>query len=571
MKKKSVAIVLCILGLLLLNKKKKDESKTAASAAKSGAAQKQEAARPKLSGLSIAVPETFSDEDVFGYACAKNLSGLLDTVDSWTAKVNPEMPAGTAKMSAGQYFGDPTMAGLDSSRQMAILFLNPKKYSTVAVLYVPVTDASKMKDGIEQRGGLTVLRDNILVVADENETIMKGVALLPKVQPLMSKTPDADIVVSLDVENLMKIFGDDMKQKIKDLKTQMNVMQMQEQSAEQMKMVEAQIDEAIKFVEEIKTIAFKADAKSDSLEISAMCEAKKGTDLERLMQVTNVPPQSMVKFLPDGGIKISVCGDYYSLSEIGNQIGERLMSKSGAMDKQQIETMKKITALKKEAIAGEAAICLFIPSGQGGLNGAIFYKVKDAAKALELIRMAKEQLMLRNASADVTTTVDYAEKARQAEGVDVHTMDISISSTNPMATQQMAMFIPGGKLNMEMAIVKDVMIYSIGTTIDPFIKTVKEDGGSNQIAAFKDFPAGAQVYGDLDVAKTVKTLMTPMFAAMSALMSPEQNPLTALDKVIAPPVTFTAMIADGKASGKIKISLDTILKMQESLKGLGIK
>jgi hypothetical protein len=44
-----------------------------------------------------------------------------------------------------------------------------------------------------------------------------------------------------------------------------------------------------------------------------------------------------------------------------------------------------------------------------------------------------------------------------------------------------------------------------------------------------------------------------------------------LDKVIAPPVTFTAMIADGKASGKIKISLDTILKMQESLKGLGIK
>lgn len=571
MKKKCVLSLLFLLSLALLACSKKDESKPAASSAKPDVSQRQEAALPKLPGVSITLPETFADEDVFGYACAKNISSLLDTVDSWTAKVNPQMPAGMAKMSAGQYFGDPAMSGLDTSRPMALLFLNPKKYATMAVLYMPVTDASKMKAGIEQRGGLTVVKDNVLIVADENPTIMKGVELLPKVLPLMSRTPDADIVVSVDVENLMKLYGDDLKQKIKDLKTQMSAMQMQGQTADQAKMIDAQVDEALKFVAEIKTVALKADAKADSLEISVMGEAKAGTDLARLMQVTNVPPQSMVKLLPDGGIKISMCGDYDSLSEIGTQISERLMSKSGAMSKEQIETMKKITALKKEAIAGEAAVSLFIPGGQGGLNGVMLYKVKDAAKALEMIRMAKDQAMLSNTSTEVTMIADYVEKARQAEGVDVHTMAITISSTNAMATQQMAMFFPGGKINVEMAIVKDIMIYSIGATIDPYVKTVKAGAGTNEIAAFKDFPAGSQVYGDLDVAKTVKTLMAPMFAAMSQMMGPGQGPLAALDKVIAPPVTFTAMIADGKASGKAKISLDTILKLQEAFKGMGLK
>jgi hypothetical protein len=565
-KKRFLVIVLLLCALMIFSCAKKEEEKPAAEAP---AIQKpREAVRVTPA---ISMPEPIADVDVLGYACGRNLTGLLDTIDSWVSQVNPQLPPGTAKMSVGQLFGDPTLAGIDATRSIVIVLLNPKKYTNFIVGYLPVTDATKIKAGVEAKGTLSVLKDNILVVGDDNPCIMRGVDLLPKVQPFISKAPDADILVYANVESLMGIYAEDLKKKIGDLQAQMNMMQPgttgKQEMTEKQKQTAAQIDEAIRIVSEIKSLAIKVDAKKEGLDIALLSEAKPQTELALLFNEKNISKPTLVQFLPEGGLKISVTGDYVSIGEFSNKIYESLMAKGVGVTQEQVQSMKKYMSLQKEALTGETAMSLFIPGGSG-LNGVVLQKVKNPDKALELIRSAKEKTLIGNNPAQgITITADFKEKARQVDGVDVHTMAISMSSTNPGTMQGLSIFMPGGKINLEMAIVKDITITAFGTSIDQTLKQVKSGTGSTTLMALAAFPGNSQVYGDLDLLKFLKTLLTPIFA-MSQALGGGQNPLDNLDKIIAPPVTFYATMGGGNVMGKMHLGLDTVLKIQEAFKSI---
>ncbi|MCX7000187.1 MAG: hypothetical protein NT106_07835, partial [Candidatus Sumerlaeota bacterium] len=243
-KKRFLVIVLLLCALTIFTCAKKEEEKPAAPAPAIKKTSEAVQVTPAIS-----MPEPIADVDVLGYACGRNLTGLLDTIDYWASQVNPQLPPGTAKMSVGQLFGDPTLTGIDATRSIVIVLLNPKKYTNFIVGYLPVTDATKIKAGVEAKGTLSVLKDNILVVGDDNPCIIRGVDLLPKVQPFISKAPDADILVYANMESLMGIYAEDLKKKIGDLQAQMSMMQQgttgKQEMTEQQKQTAAQVDEAI--------------------------------------------------------------------------------------------------------------------------------------------------------------------------------------------------------------------------------------------------------------------------------------------------------------------------------------
>jgi hypothetical protein len=565
-KKRFLVIVLLLCALTIFTCAKKEKEKPAAPAPAIKKPGEAVQVRPAIS-----MPEPIADIDVLGYACGRNLTGLLDTIDFWVSQVNPQLPPGTAKMSVGQYFGDPTLTGIDATRSIVIVLLNPKKYTNFIVGYLPVTDATKIKAGVEAKGTLSVLKENILVVGDDNPCIMRGVDLLPKVQPFISKAPDADILVYANMESLMGIYAEDLKKKIQDLQAQMNMMQQgttgKQEMTEKQKQTAAQVDEAIRVISEIKSLAIKADAKKEGLDIALSSEAKPQTELALLFNEKNISKPTLVQFLPEGGLKISVTGDYVSIGEFSNKIYESLMAKGAIVSQEQVQSMKKYTSLQKEALTGETAMSLFIPGGSG-LNGIILQKVKNANKALELIRFAREKVLLGNNPAQgIIITADFKEKARQVDGVDVHTMMVSMSSTNPATMQGLSIFMPGGKINLEMAIVKDITIHAFGMPIDKTLQQVKSGTGSTTLIALSAFPGNSQVYGDLDFLKFLKTLLTPIFA-MSQALGGGQNPLDNLDKISAPPITFYATMGGGRAMGKIHLGLDTVLKVQEAFKSI---
>ena len=519
----------------------------------------------------IAMPDAVPVEEAIGYIRVKNLPNVVGTLDKWASMLNPQMAAGSIKAMVGQYMGDPTMGGIDSSRPLLVLLLNPKKYTNPLVLYLPVTQPEKIQKGIQDKGSFTVLKEKTIIAGDDQPSVMKGVEVWSKVKPLASQSMDTDGLFFADVDRIMSVYGADIDQKIKEFQSQLSMMQQQtgqQGMAVQQKQMQAQMDAILKLVKEIKTFALKADVKGQGLVTTVLMEAKPQTDLAGLYSIKSADHHSLIQFVPNGALKASFSGDPESVAEFGSKMTDSFLQKGGMLTPEKIQKVKKYQTLQKEALSGEVAVSLFGPQASG-INGVQMYRIKDAKKALEMIRQAAEQVtMASNPAQGLTVTADFKEKARKVGDVDVHTMSVTITSTNPMAAQWMMMFLPGGKMNLEMAIVNDVMIYAFGTSVDQSINSLKSGMGATSLNAFSKFPKNGNVYADIDLIGTIKSIFGPMFAMMAQMMGPGQNPMDALNKVSAPPVTFFATMHDGRMMAKGNLLLETVLKIKEAFSSM---
>jgi hypothetical protein len=519
----------------------------------------------------IPIPQTLQVDDAIGYARVKNISNVLDVVDYWISQIQPQLPPGTAKMSVGDFFGDPTMANVDSSRPVTFVILNPKKFPNPLLLFLPAKEPEKLQGAIQGKGSFTIVKEKTLIVGDDQNATAKGAEIWVAVKPFSESPMDTDILIFMDMEKTMLLYGDDIKQKIQNFQNQMNMMQMQQQqtgAAEQQKQIEAQVAEMIKMLNEIKILALKGDMKKEGLLTSLLVQAKPQTDLAALFVNTQAISPSVIKLMPEGALKIAFAGNPEALNDFNSRFSERVLIKSGAATTEQSQEIKAFQELQKKVMDDEMAISFFLP-GKTGINGTMAYKIKDPKLAMELIRQTKQQLLMANNPAQgLTVNVEYKEKARQAEGVDVHSFKMTFSSTNPMAMQGMMMFLPGGTLDMEMAIVDKYLITGLGTPVDQVIKTVKQGSGATTLIALTTFPQGGQVYGDINIIPMVNAILSPMFAMMSMMGGTGQNPMDAFSKISAPPVTFFATMHNGMAMGKLDFKLEIIQKIMEGVNSL---
>lgn len=521
----------------------------------------------------IEIPQALRAEDVIGYARVKNITNVLEVVDLWLSQINPQLPPGTAKMSAGDFFGDPTMASVDSSRPMTFVILNPKKFPNPMLLFLPVKDAEKLQTAIQAKGSFTLVKDKTIIIGDDQISTTKGAQIWNIVKPFSASPLDTDILLFMDMEKTMLLYGAEIKQKIKNFQNQLNMMQNMSQQqqpgmSEQQKQIEAQVQEMIKLINEIKILALKGDLKKEGLLTSLLVQAKPQTDLSKLFVNTEAITPGLIKLMPDGALKMAFTGNPDAVNDFNSRFSDRVLVKSGSMTQEQIQQIKKFQELQKKVMDNEMAFSFFLP-GKTGINGAIAYKIKDPKLALELIRQTKQQLLMANNPAQgLTVNVDYKEKARQAEGIDVHTYKMSFSSTNPMAMQSMMMFLPGGTLDMEIAIVGKYLVTGLGMPIDQVIKTIKQGTGTTTLAALTTFPQGGQVYGDINIIPMVNAILSPMFAMMSMMGGAGQNPMDAFSKISVPPVTFFATMHDGMAMGKLEFKLEIIKKIMDGMNSL---
>jgi len=516
----------------------------------------------------IQLPSSIALEDTVGYIRIKNLNTLLENLDYWASRINPQMPPNSVRMMVGQYMGDPTLAGLDSARSPMILILNPKKYPNPLVLYLPVKDAAKIQQGIQAKGSFTAVRDQTLIAGDDQSSVMKGVEYWGKVKSFAAGAMDTDAMVYADVEKLMSLFQEDIKQKIKEFQAQMSMMQQmqtgQQNMAAQQKQMEAQMDAAFKMLQELKTFSLKTDVKKEGLLPTMLLEAKPQSELASLFSPKKAPPSpTLIKMVPDGAVKLSYAGDSEAVAEFGTKMTDRFMN-SGAFTPEQIQEVKKYQQLQKETMGDQMAGSLFAP-GVSGINGVMIYKIKDEKKALELIRQsAKQAMMANNPASQVKINAKLSENVRKLGDVNVHKLSVQISSDNPMAAQSLTMFIPGGVLNFEMAIVDKNLVYSLGTSIDQIIKQLKSGSGTTTLAAFSDFSSPGQLNVDINPLGVVKGIMGPMLAMIAQMSGSGQNPLAALDAQL-PPITLSGTMNQGKMMGNVNLKLDTILKMKEAV------
>jgi len=514
----------------------------------------------------INLPPTLKVEDAVGYARVKNIAGVLEVADFWISQISAQMPPGTARMTVGQYIGDPTLEAVDTARPLLLVILNPKKYPNPMVLFLPVKNAQNMQKAIQAKGSFTVLKENTLIVGDDQPSTMKGAEIWSSVKAFSAAPMNRDILFSLDMEKFMKVYSEDIRQKIKNLQSQMKMMQsmqtgQQGTTEEQQKQIEAQVEEMFKMINELKNVAISGDVKKEGLKLTLMAEAKPMTDMCRLFTTKTAIEPQLIKMLPNGFVKFSFSGDPESISEYSAKMSERFMNQAGVYTPEQMQKMKQYQDLQKQILGDEMAVSFFQP-GTPGINGVTVYKLKDPAKGIEMIRLTKEQILLANNPAQgLTVTAEFKEKARKVEGIDVHTIKATFSSTNPMMAQQMMMFLPGGAMNLESAVVGKYLATSMGTPIDQALKMLKSGSGTTNLAAFSTFPKGGQIYGDVYILKMIHSIMSPLFAMMA--MSGGQNPLDFFAKVEAPPITLFATMNSGKAMGMLDFKFEIIQKVKQ--------
>jgi uncharacterized protein (DUF952 family) len=511
-------------------------------------------------------------QDVTAYAKIRNLPAILDNVDSWVSRVQPGMPPGMVKMMMGQYLGDPTLAGIDTSLPILIITLDPKKYTNPLVMYLPAKTPGPIQEGIKAKGSFTVLKGNTIIVGDDQPAVMRGVEIFAQLKSLISSPASSDIEVYYDVEKFMAIFGVELKQKIKDFQTQIKMMQgmgsAPGSSPEQNKQTEAQITMLFDTVEQIKSVVMKIDTKKEDLTLAFVAEAKPGTELAGMLKNAGAVNPSIYKMLPDGAVKMVAAISPEAKADLGDKFINGFVKNSGTFSPEQLKAMKGYSKLQKEILGGETAVSFFLPGGMG-INGVTLWKLKNPKRAIEFIRASKEQATMgSNPAQGLTITADYKENFRKVGDVAVHKISIKMNMTDPMAAQQMKMFFPTGGMDIEMAVVKDILIAANGTPIDDAITRVKKGTGNTTLVSMSQFPPGGQIYGDVSLQGVVKTLLAPMFAMMA--MGGGQNPLAALDKINAPPITINASIGGGKASGKLNLKLDTIVKFKEAFSSMGM-
>jgi len=518
----------------------------------------------------INLPASLQAADVVGYIRVKNLSNIVDVMDYWISQLNPQMPAGTTRMSVGQYLGDPTLASVDHTRPILVAILDPKKFAKPMLLFLPVTQPEKIQQSIQAKNSFAVLKEKTLIIGDDQPSVMKGSEIWPQVQPFAAAPLDNDILFDMDMQKFMTVYGADMRLKIKNFQNQLTMMQSmgapQANMDAQQKQLDAQVEEIFTTLNEMKNLAVKLDVKKEGILPTLMVEAKDQTDLFRLFSSKVISQPSLARMLPEGAVKISFSSDPERMVDFSSKFTNRVLSKSGALTPEQLQQVQKFQALQKEAMGDEMAMSLFLPS-QAGINGVMIQKVRDPQKGLEVIRQTRQQFLLGSGMAQGTTVnAEFTEKARTVDGVDVHLLKITFTSADPRAQQSMMMFLPGGGLNLEMAIVSNLMITAIGIPIDPSIQSVKQGAGTTAISAMSSFPKGAQLYCDIDVIKLINSLLSPMFAMMSQMMGSGQNPLDAFNKISAPPIIFFGTMNNGKAMVQLDFKFEIVKKIADAFK-----
>lgn len=520
--------------------------------------------KPAASTASIKMPPDLSIPDAVSYIKVKNLASFLETMDYWAAAVRPELPKGTAKMTIGQQFGDPTMQTIDSSRPTGIVILDPKKFTNPFVMYLPVKETEKIAKSIQERGSFTIASpaDKMLVVADDQTAVKRGFDAWPAIKGILMKPPVTDIVAYVNVEQLMSIYGEEIRQKIKELQSQMQMMQQGTSQAQQQEM-EAQIQEMLNLIEQISSCALEIQARNSGLQAGILAKAKSGTELFGLFSPGTTPEHSLYKYIPEGAISGSFAGDSEAITEFSGRLSNRMLQKAGKFTEEQLASIAKLQELQKAAFGNQFAFSGFLP-GSANLNGLMVYKIKDQKKAVEMLKESVKQIeMFSDPQTGVTMTGELKENFRKAGEVDIHKMTIKFNFQDPMQAQGMMMFFPQGQIELEIGFFEDNMIYTMATPIEDIISNLKTKKAVNSMNSMNKFPSGGQFYMDVDVPKTIKGFMQPIFGMMMAMMG-DQNPMKAFDQITAPPLTIYADSAGGTMKAEMDFPLEIILELKKA-------
>ena len=444
-------------------------------------------ARAELPGDCIALVRLESVD-----ALVKASADLLAEVQPGT---NPQM----LPMFLGQAVRNPMLAGIDRSKPWWAVALNPMQYGPKPAIVVPLTAYGQFEGALstvmtkgQTVDGVSVFStpagQSIMVGSCANHAVVahtKGACqavmglwnagqIKPELLPL--KPPAAAVVVTADVGKIWGLYQPmvmAMVQQFKALAGQGMQQQMPNQAAgadptKVMAILEAEINALVAVAEQLDQVSLAVTLDKQAVNLLTDWQFKVDTPLAKFVSVQQPKALPLLNYLPadviaGGSIRL---GGKDQVMDWYMALVEKI---AGEGQEEGLAAIKRQMQAWTASCGDEFAMALLVPSGEAGIMEAVYLvDLKDPALAEKSYRdMMGNTAAMKALGAGLgpNTEIEFEENVAAYKGFSIHRQTTTFDLEAVPAQQAEGLRkLFGEALIVEMAIVKDKLVFALGPT-----------------------------------------------------------------------------------------------------------
>ncbi|MBC8205701.1 MAG: redoxin family protein [Kiritimatiellaeota bacterium] len=548
---KSVRCLSAVLSILLL----------------AGFAVATEPAKPVDVGPPIEAPASL-DEAMVTFTIS-DLPGFLDETGTVVSQIAPMMGGPMLKTMLGSKLGDPELTGFAPGKGLAVVMLNPS--NVFAVAEVESTQVVSYVQSVQSMGLVAKQQDGLLLIANDEAQLVAAGLLAVKVQAdLLEAKRDPSLRISLKPSALIAENEKRITEGLQQMLVKMEQAAVSNDVMNTQQILKAELQVFLSLGRQVESVETTLKPVAGGIHLSKILQPVGGS---RFAAYCNAPalndynPLVQSEMLPDGVIEMEFCmrnpdalveffsGEAANLSEV--------MDLDPAMVAQWTEYMTRWM----KAMGSTVCESVFTEGGNP-VGFTILEDVKDEASLMEALRNISADLEKAGCfklyqSMGMPMSVDFKENTRKVADVNVHQLKMDFEMENIPPEQAEAMKAMMGDMSFDLAIYKDVLIYTSGEgAVEKVIEKLNSGGAPvSQLAARAAFPSGGMYYADFD--------MGGYFGLISSFMGevPEASAMfekfTAVMKG-AEPVVMSGYLNSGRMKFCSQLPADLLVRFAQA-------
>jgi len=514
-----------------------------------------------------------------------SLQGTVGKVSALVTQVSPMFgPMVPMLVPKVVGVGGPSMNGINLMGSFSVVILNPEKYKpSPLVRVISITDAQAAVQSFAAAGRNEGLQDGVHTIAQLDrarfmaatpeqkkniEQFMKKrfyvgtagkYALMADsraacaaaksmiengtLKPEAECTVKGDIMLKINIKELIKIYGEQIDQKLAPLKgaVQMGVRQAPGQQINPQaaaSIVNAYLDTLVEMVKQLDSFELALGLETDGIHLRGCLAAKPETDVATALQKQKKGGSEILRFIPSDSF-VAASAHFQLTQEIEDGLadfmGKLVDAAQPPLPPEQREKLIQNTREAMKMMGGELGLGLVLggEQGQQGLGIIEVFSVTDpaAAKAQLVKQFDQTAPFMSYYKSVVGLDIELAVTENAATHQDVSITEVAIlfdPATFPKEMRNVLQKIYGDPMIIRFAVVGKYAVLTMGRDSLPRIKQtielVKADGGSDLqqqpefVAATKGFPKQTNLLlyiNTHEVAKLVQAL-GPAFAPPGA-------------------------------------------------------
>ena len=524
-------------------------------------------AAPAAAPAAIPMPSSLNEAPIV--ILVGDLTGFLTQAGTVTAMVQPGMNGETLKAMLGMRLQDDALAGFPAGAGiLAAAF--PKNQMMLIFAEVAPAQIQAYKDTLTAQSQGVDVASGLLVVSENSDGLAVAKKMAAQAKQMLDKEPPSPTVkVTLRASSLL----DQMKEEISGGLETLQMLQLQGGAMNLVGM-----HAFLAGARQTDTLALELVPSAKGAQINLSVTPKANTSLAVYLAAPVGSPADLIKLLPaKGAVRGAGAVNPQALEKFMNQIVDTACKDANVTPADRdtfLSMIKDSTGMGVDAFATDALV-----PGQSLMTGSSAAHTNNPDQVIAQIERSVQNMKTGSVAKmyekmGVKMDLQFNKNVRQYKGTQIHQFKMALDTVSSgglqgqapeVASMQQAMQKLMGKVQYEMAVVGNVMVYTMGgESADSLIDAAKAKGNpsAKPLVAATVFPGDAKALFDLDGGKLVQSLMSAVMAAIpggeeaAKEMQAKTAPL-----IGAQPITAAVFLQGGGVQGKLLVPADFLTKV----------